>query len=205
LATARQPSRRNHLPYQVRHLDEIDWETIRWPGETGKMLFHPSPEQPTAPNAGILRLEPGAHHPEHYHGFVQVWFILKGLFTIDCRLCPPGTMLYHPDPYFEGAFHTATGGEILIVQYPGPSTGEQHHRPASRADIGARCLPQDGPHHPAEGRAGHAEDSQPRRHGGHDDGAPDQPEIDPVQPEIVDHQLGCRRDDSPVRGIEGGA
>ena len=49
LDTAREPSRRDHLPYQVRHLDEIDWETIRWPGETGKMLFHPSPEQPTAP------------------------------------------------------------------------------------------------------------------------------------------------------------
>jgi hypothetical protein len=32
-------------------------------------------------------------------------------------------MLY-PDPHFEGVFHTATGGEILIVQYPGPSTGE---------------------------------------------------------------------------------
>jgi mannose-6-phosphate isomerase-like protein (cupin superfamily) len=93
LDTAREPSRRDHLPYQVRHLDEIDWETIRWPGETGKMLFHPSPEQPTAPNAGILRLEPGAHHPEHYHGFAQVWFILNG--------------------------------EILIVQYPGPSTGER--------------------------------------------------------------------------------
>jgi hypothetical protein len=28
-----------------------------------------------------------------------------------------------PDPHFEGAFHT--GGEILIVQYPGPSTGER--------------------------------------------------------------------------------
>ena len=82
LDTTREPSRRDHLPYQVRHLDEIDWETIRWPGETGKMLFHPSPEQPTAPNAGILRLEPGAHHPEHYHGFAQVWFILKGEFTI---------------------------------------------------------------------------------------------------------------------------
>jgi hypothetical protein len=72
LATAREPSRRDHLPCQVRHLDEIDWETIRWPGETGKMLSHPSPEQPTAPNAGIRRLEPGAHHPEHYHGFAQV-------------------------------------------------------------------------------------------------------------------------------------
>jgi hypothetical protein len=32
-------------------------------------------------------------------------------------------MLYHPDPHFEGVFNTATGGEILIVQYPGPSTG----------------------------------------------------------------------------------
>ena len=59
------------------------------------MLFHPGPEQPTAPNAGILRLEPGAHHPEHDHGFAQVWFILKGEFTIDGRLRPPGTMLYH--------------------------------------------------------------------------------------------------------------
>ena len=31
LETTREPSRRDHLPYQVRHLDEIDWETIRWP------------------------------------------------------------------------------------------------------------------------------------------------------------------------------
>ena len=38
------------------------------------MPFPPGPEQPTAPNAGILRLEPGAHHPEHDHGFAQVWF-----------------------------------------------------------------------------------------------------------------------------------
>jgi hypothetical protein len=53
----------------------------------------------------------------------QVWFILKGEFTIDGRLCPPGTMLYHPDPHFEGVFPTATGGEVPIVQYPGPSTG----------------------------------------------------------------------------------
>jgi hypothetical protein len=61
------------------------------------MPFPPGPEQPTAPNAGILRLESGAHHPEHDHGFAQVWFILKGEFTIDERLCPPGTMLDHPD------------------------------------------------------------------------------------------------------------
>jgi len=50
LDTAREPSRRDHLPYQVRHLDEIDWETIRWPGETGKMLFHtPAPSSRPRP------------------------------------------------------------------------------------------------------------------------------------------------------------
>ena len=49
----------------LRHRDELEWETIRWPGETGKMMFHPRPERPTEPNAGILRLAPGAHHPVH--------------------------------------------------------------------------------------------------------------------------------------------
>ena len=123
LGTAREASRRDHQPYQVRHLDEIDWETIRWPGETGKMLFHPRPERPTEPNAGILRLEPGAHHPLHNHDFAQVWYILKGDFKIDGTVHRPGTMLFHPGPHFEGAFETETGGEILIVQYPGPTTG----------------------------------------------------------------------------------
>ena len=54
--TPREPARKDHLPFEARHLDDIEWETIRWPGETGKMLFHPRPERPTEPNAGILRL-----------------------------------------------------------------------------------------------------------------------------------------------------
>jgi hypothetical protein len=125
LTTAREASRKDHKPYEARHFDEVDWETIRWPGETGKMLFHPRPERPTEPNAGILRLEPGAYHPEHYHGFAQVWHILKGEFSIDGTLHGPGTVLFHPDPHFEGEFRTETGGEIFIVQYPGPTTGER--------------------------------------------------------------------------------
>jgi hypothetical protein len=32
-------------------------------------------------------------------------------------------MLYHPDPHYEDELHTETGGEMLIVQYPGPTTG----------------------------------------------------------------------------------
>jgi hypothetical protein len=66
-------ARRNDPPPTVRHVDEMEWETIRWPGETGKMLFHPTPERPTTPNAGLL--------------------------------------------------NTKTGGTMVIVQYPGPSTG----------------------------------------------------------------------------------
>jgi ChrR Cupin-like domain len=112
-----------HLPYEIRHLDDLEWETIRWPGETGKMLFHPRPERPTEPNAGILRLEPGAHHPLHKHDFAQVWYVLKGTFQIDEHEVGPGTIIFHPDPHFEGEFSTKTGGDILIVQYPGPTTG----------------------------------------------------------------------------------
>ena len=82
----------------VRHLDELEWETIRWPGETGKMVFHPRPENPTEPNAGLLRLEPGAHHPLHRHDFAQVWHILEGDFVIGGQKCGPQSLrLYHRD------------------------------------------------------------------------------------------------------------
>jgi len=113
----------NDPPPEIRHIDDIEWETIRWPGETGKMLSHPSPEDPTAPNAGLLRLEPGAWHPWHRHDFAQVWYILEGEFRIGDRLCGPGTMLRHGDPHCEEELRTETGGLIFIVQYPGPTTG----------------------------------------------------------------------------------
>jgi len=116
-------ARQRHQPYEIKHRDDLEWETIRWPGETGKMMFHPRPERPTEPNAGILRLAPGAHHPIHNHDFAQVWYVLEGTFKIDGKVVRPGSMIFHPDPHFEGEFSTETGGEILIVQYPGPTTG----------------------------------------------------------------------------------
>ena len=114
---------KKHQPMEVRHRDELDWETIRWPGETGKMLFHPRPERPTEPNAGILRLEPGAHHPVHNHDFAQVWYVLEGTFQMGGREVGPGSMIWHADPHYEEELTTATGGLMLIVQYPGPTTG----------------------------------------------------------------------------------
>ncbi|HWA37875.1 MAG TPA: cupin domain-containing protein [Burkholderiales bacterium] len=101
----------------------MDWETIRWPGETGKMLFHPRKDNPTEPNAGLLRFEPGAHHPLHRHDFAQVWYVLEGRFRMGTRECGPGSMIWHSDPHYEEELSTETGGLMLIVQYPGPTTG----------------------------------------------------------------------------------
>ena len=43
----------HHQPMEVRHRDELEWETIRWPGETGKMLFHPGRNGPPSPTRGF--------------------------------------------------------------------------------------------------------------------------------------------------------
>ena len=116
-------ARTEHQGCVIRHVDEQDWETIRWPGETGKMLFHPRPENPDEPNAGLLRLEPGGWHPLHKHDFAQVWYVLEGTFHIGGKDYGPGTMIWHPDPHYEEELRTPTGGTMLIVQYPGPTTG----------------------------------------------------------------------------------
>ncbi len=108
---------------QAVHESERDWETLRFPGQTSKMLFHPAPERPTEPNAGFVRYDAGAHHPLHRHEFAQIWYILDGIFTIGGRDYGPGTMIHHADPHYEHELRTETGGTMLFVQYQGPSTG----------------------------------------------------------------------------------
>jgi hypothetical protein len=117
-----QKAQTHNAPEYV-HRDEREWETSRWPGQMGKMLFHPRADRPTEPNAGIVRYEPGSKHPLHRHDFAQVWYILQGEFRIGDRVYGPGTMVYYPDPHFEQELSTDTGGEMLFVQYAGPSTG----------------------------------------------------------------------------------
>jgi len=114
----------NDQPAEFRHIDDMDWETLRFPGQLSKMLFHPHPDGPTAPNAGFVRYEPGAHHPRHRHDFAQVWYVLEGTFRIGDRVVAPGTMIHYPDPHFEEALSTETGGLMLFVQYQGPTTGK---------------------------------------------------------------------------------
>ena len=39
-----------HLPMEAVHEGDPPWETLRWPGQWSKMLFHPRAERPTDPN-----------------------------------------------------------------------------------------------------------------------------------------------------------
>jgi len=110
-------------PMTAVHESEREWEMLRFPGQWSKMLFHPRTDQPTEPNAGFVRYEPGAHHPLHRHDFAQVWYILEGTFTIGGQTYGPGTMIHHPDPHYEEELRTETGGVMLFVQYEGPTTG----------------------------------------------------------------------------------
>jgi hypothetical protein len=110
-------------PVETVHVDDRPWETLRWPGQWSKMMFHPRPDRPTEPNAGLVRYDAGSHHPWHRHDFAQVWYVLEGRFTIGDREHGPGTMLFFPDPHFEEPLRTETGGVMLFVQYQGPTTG----------------------------------------------------------------------------------
>lgn len=111
-----------HQPMEAVHIDDRPWETLRWPGQWSKMLFHPRSERATEPNAGLVRYEPGSHHPLHKHDFAQVWYILEGVFDYGGRTYGPGTMIFHPDPHTEPELRTSTGGTIVYVQYMGPTT-----------------------------------------------------------------------------------
>lgn len=111
----------DHAP-QFRHVDEMAWEMGRFKNRT-KFLFHPSSDHPTQPNAGLLHYEPGAGFPLHRHDFAQVWYILEGEFCCGGKTYRPGTFVYMADPHFEHEMTTETGGTVIFLQYPGPTTG----------------------------------------------------------------------------------
>ena len=43
--------------HRVVHEDDLEWQRIRWPGEWGKVAFHPREGDPTEPIFGITRFE----------------------------------------------------------------------------------------------------------------------------------------------------
>ncbi|KDD06733.1 ChrR cupin-like domain protein [Bordetella bronchiseptica MBORD681] len=111
-----------HQPMRAMHRDDIEWENLRYEGQFSKMMFHPVQDDRTIPNAGIVRYEKGSGHPLHNHYFAQIWYVLSGKFEIEGKVYGEGSMMFHPDPHYEYALNTLEDGEILYVQYMGPTT-----------------------------------------------------------------------------------
>jgi hypothetical protein len=125
-----------HAP-QFKHVNDMDWEIGRFKNRT-KFLFHPRPARPTEPNAGLLYYEPGASFPLHKHDFAQIWYILEGEFKCGDRVYGPGTFAYMADPHFEHEMHTKSGGTVVFLQYPGPTTGA---RPVYEGRMNLKAAP----------------------------------------------------------------
>ena len=108
---------------QISHLDDMDWEMNRL-GSLCKFPFHPSADDPTQPNAGVLRYEAGEGFVTHRHDFAQVWYVIEGKFQYGDQTLRAGHIVYHADPHREFELSTETGCTILFMQYQGPTTGE---------------------------------------------------------------------------------
>jgi hypothetical protein len=113
----------DHQPMEAVHIDDRPWETLRWPGQWSKMLFHPRSERATEPNAGLVRYEPGSHHPLHKHDFAQVWYILEGQFQIGERTYGPARCSSTPTRTGKRRCRRRPAGSCSFVQYQGPTTG----------------------------------------------------------------------------------
>lgn len=55
--------------------------------------------------------------------------MIEGEFQMGAKKYGPGTIVYMEDPHFESEMKTETGGTVLFVQYPGPTTGARRTRP----------------------------------------------------------------------------
>ena len=107
----------------IRRPDDMSPEVARF-ANLSQLVFHPTPDNPTEPNAGILTYGPGGGFPLHKHDFAQVWYMLEGECQYGDQVLRPGDLVYMRDPHFEYEMRTEAGCKILFVQYPGPTTGE---------------------------------------------------------------------------------
>lgn len=118
--TREEASKTHHAPI-IRNPSKYKPELGRF-ANTTQMVFHPTPERPTDPNAGILTYLPGAAFPLHKHDFAQLWYVIEGELTFGGTRMSAGDMVFMADPHFEHDMQTERGCKILFVQYPGPTT-----------------------------------------------------------------------------------
>jgi quercetin dioxygenase-like cupin family protein len=99
----------------VRRPDDIEPKMGRFKNTT-QMVFHPSEEDPTQPNAGIINYLPGSGFPLHKHDFAQMWYVVEGECSYGDTTLKQGDLVYMQDPHFEYEMHTENGCRILFLR-----------------------------------------------------------------------------------------
>lgn len=120
--TVEEASKTHHAPI-VRRPDDVGPKMGRF-SNTIQMVFHPTEDDPTEPNAGIINYLPGAGFPLHTHGFAQLWYMIEGECRYGDTTLRQGDLVYMNDPHFEHEMHTEGGCRILFLQYQSPTTGQ---------------------------------------------------------------------------------
>ena len=111
-----------HCLASIARPDEHPGQIGRF-GNVPRMVFHPTADDPTRPNAGTIHYPAGTGFPLHRHDFAQVWYVLEGECEFGEKRLRAGDLVYHADPHEEKDMYTAAGCTMLFVQYPGPVTG----------------------------------------------------------------------------------
>lgn len=80
-------------------------------------------------NFELDKFEPGGHTFPHAHGFWQLRYVLEGEFIVNGRAYGPGTLIDFPElTHYE--VYSPKGGIWIILQLPGPRTGEAPSDPS---------------------------------------------------------------------------
>ncbi len=109
---------------QIRHLDEIDWETrpgrsdgVRW-----KLLVDADRMASRGFSLGILQFPPGTVLAPHHHRVQEVYWVREGEGELrigeERRKVGPGTIVYIPEGMVHGIENIGPEPLTLIWVFP---------------------------------------------------------------------------------------
>mgnify|MGYP000878432541 CR=1 FL=1 len=114
--TAVTPNARNHenltrLASRFVKVDELPWETTKFPGVHAKTLMI---DKPRGLLTVLLKMEPGAKLPDHEHVLIEQTYVMEGRLVDREGECGPGEFVWRP----AGSRHevyTPDGGLMIAI------------------------------------------------------------------------------------------
>jgi hypothetical protein len=111
-----------HNAPEFKHATDMEWEMGRF-GKCHQIPVSPATGTSDRAECGISQIRAGGVFPGAPARLRAGLVHHRGRIHVCRKALRPGTIAYMADPHFEHEMHTATGGTIFFVQYPGPTTG----------------------------------------------------------------------------------